>query len=540
MKLVNVVWCGAFKVMALLSTLWLTVALGQPANQGPEKLDTSWSTFDGKSSPATPGFGSLYTDMFGGDDLVRAMVVTPELGIILAGSCVSPTSNRAVFCAARYDSSGNLVAGFGNNGKLLAPISQNADQLHAAALQPDGKLVLGGSCSNGSFSTFCVARFNANGGFDPTFNGTGAVVTSIGATEDLVTAIALQPDGKIVVSGYCRNNGATRVNFCVARYNADGSLDNGFRGTGSVITTLGTTSNIESSATAIAIASNGSISLAGSCSDPVNNARFICVVRYNANGSLDTSFNSTGKLQVDVPGFNSETASTIALQPDGRMLIGGYYANDFLLVRLSASGALDPRFAPSSSFGAGILRASITGGDDVLTQIALQPDGKILAAGACNPNNVNRTEFCLARFHSDGNFDESFATGSVYGNGKLVITMGTGTTRLIDAADRIAAVAVLRDGRIMLGGSCSIGGNAQFCTARLLGSTFQRAWRNCTLDIDGDGRFTVNDSVISRRVADGLIDTDVTNGITFPPGAMRNTWASIRRHLIDNCGLSIR
>ncbi len=551
MKFTNVFrWFDAAALLALCLSLCLPAAHGQPASQGPEQLDTSWATFDGLSWPATSGFGTLYTDVFGADDFGNAMMVLPDFSVILAGHCTYLPLGKDVFCAARYDALGNLVTSWGtNSGKMVASLSSSNDQAYAAVLQADGKFVLGGRCWDPSSATnvFCLARFTANGdGFDSSFNGNGKVFTSISGSGggDRITSMALQPDGKIVAAGSC--GPVTDVVFCIARYNPDGSLDLAFNpngasnGLGYFTTSIGTFPLFTTKlAPSLAIDAKNRIVLAGYCADVSATTISVCAVRYNSNGTLDTGFNGTGKRVLTVSGLNG-SGHALALQPDGRIVIGGQLGGDFLLVRLSEFGALDPRFAPLSPLGAGILRVSITGSSERILSLAIQPDGKVLAAGSCDPSSGLRSDFCFARFHSDGNLDESFATGSANGSGKLVLPMGTGTTSIADGVDHINAIRVLRDGRIMLGGSCFIGGNAQFCTARLLGSTFQRAWRNCTADIDGDGKFVATiDGLINLRVAFGLTGTAVTNGITFPSGALRNDWASIRRYLMNDCGLSI-
>jgi uncharacterized delta-60 repeat protein len=546
-------WRDAAKVLALWLSLCVPTAYCQPASQGPERPDASWTPIDGNSVIATAGVGTLYTDVFGSNDFGKAMVVLPDFGVIMAGHCFYPPLNKDVFCAVRYDDSGNLVTGWGsNNGKMVASVSTSNDQANAILLQPDGKFVLGGLCWDTVTSTnvFCVARFTPNGqAFDLSFNGTGIVRTSITGSggNDVITSMALQPDGKILAAGRCGSS-SNRV-FCIARYNTDGSLDLSFNpngasnGLGYFATQIGAFPLIgnDTFSPSMKVNVDGKILLGAYCYNTSASQTNVCLIRYNANGTLDTSFNGTGTRIVDVPDIPVTFA--LELQPDGRILVGGRVGSDFMLIRLNSSGsALDPRFAPSSSLGPGIVRTSITSNFDEVRKIKLQPDGKILAAGICNVLSGSRAEFCVARFHSDGNLDDSFATGSANGNGKLVLPMGAGTQPTTNSEyDRINDIEVLRDGRIMLGGSCFIGGNVQFCSARLLGSTFQRAWRNCSTDIDGDGRFlATTDGLINARVALGLTGIAVTNGITFAPGAQRNTWAAIREYLIEDCGLSIR
>jgi uncharacterized delta-60 repeat protein len=535
-------WDGLVKLIGVSLLIGLSVAHSQPASQGPERPDASWTPIDGNSVIATAGVGTLYTDVFGSNDFGKAMVVLPDFGVIMAGHCFYPPLGKDTFCAARYDATGNLVTSWGtNSGKMVASISTSNDQANAAVLQPDGKLVLGGLCWDGANNKFCVARFTANGdSFDTTFNGTGIAITSIGDGDDRIASLVLQADGRIVASGSCATaSGSLLTDFCAARYNPDGSLDSSFGSGGKILIVMSSATDYSRGhVDGMAIDAVGRIVLVGTCRF-VNTSNTVCVARVNADGSPDTSFNSTGIREIDVPGDTLEVGTAIVIQPDGRIVLGGSANSDFLLIRLSSGGALDARFAPTSPLGAGMLRVSMFNRFEGVGKLALQPDGKILAAGFCSIANVLRNEFCLARLHSDGNLDESFATGSAYGNGKLVLPMGAGAGTT-SGVDSLSAIQVLRDGRIMLGGSCFIGGNVQFCSARLLGSTFQRAWRNCSTDIDGDGKFlATTDGLINARVAFGLTGTAVTNGITFAPSSQRNTWSAIRNYLIEDCGLSI-
>src|SRR5262249_46684391 len=148
----------------------------------------------------------------------------------------------------------------------------------------NGKIVVAGtSTSAATYNDFAVVRYNPDGSLDTTFNGTGKVTTDIGSSDDVARSVAIDGNGKIVVAGYS-NVGGT-YDFALVRYNADGSLDTTLGGTGMLTTAIG---SLDDSANGVAIDGNGKIIVAGSSYDGSKND--IAVVRYNADGSLDTTF----------------------------------------------------------------------------------------------------------------------------------------------------------------------------------------------------------------------------------------------------------
>ena len=240
----------------------------------------------------------------------------------------------------------------------------------AVAIQSDGKVVAAGYApvTSGDFS---VARYNTDGSLDTTFNGTGKVTTDFFGGLDGARAVAIQSDGKIVVGGFA-NNGAT-AGFALARYNSDGSLDTSFNGNGKVFTDFGVTSV----SSGLAIQSDGKIVAAGYVAQSGGLDDF-AVARYNPNGSLDTSFSGDGKVTFD---FGSDDfANAVAIQADGKIVVAGYtgqgIATDFALARLTTGGALDTGFS-----GDGKLTTDYFGLADYATGVAIQTNGKIVAAG---------------------------------------------------------------------------------------------------------------------------------------------------------------
>ena len=342
---------------------------------------------------------------------------------------------------------------------------------------------------------FCVARLNADGTLDTAFDGpsgsgNGKFLLPIGAGTDRANAVALQPDGKIVLAGYCHNG--SNDDFCVARLNTDGTLDTSFdgpsgSGNGKFLLPISTSSDV---AEAVAIQPDGKIVLAGNCGNSA--IPDFCVARLNPDGTLDTSFDgpsgaSDGKFTFPI-GTSSDRASAVALQPDGKIVVAGACFNgsngDFCLARYLPSGALDTTFNTT-----GNVIAAIGSDQDAAYALALQPDGKIVVAGACWNGNSN--DFCLARYLPSGALDTSFNT------------TGTAITHIVSGNSVATAVALQPDGKIVAAGHCSNGSNHDFCLARYLASGAL------------DTSFNTTGKVIT---AIGLIDDDATALALQPDG----------------------
>jgi uncharacterized delta-60 repeat protein len=498
----------------LLTTLALAFVLcSSVLHAAPGALDVSFG-IGGKASAVTTS----------NDDYGNAVVLQPDGKIVIAGQC--PNGTKFDFCLVRYTAnatSGQLDATFGTNGLVVTAFGAGSAIAKAAAQQADGKIVLAGNCSNGSTIDFCMARYHsgnvpgfAAGTLDLTFASSGKLFTAIGTGDDFANAMMIQPDGKIVLAGYCVVAGNN--NFCAARYLANGSLDNSFNGSGKVTTAVGTLGNDK--ANAIALQSNGAIVLAGSCR---NGSNFdFCALRYQPNGAVDGSFGGTGKVLTSVSA-GADVAFGTSIQPDGKILLAGTCSsagNQFCLLRYNADGTLDLGLN-----GIGTVITAVTAsGDDSAAAMALQPDGKILLAGSCV--GASNLDFCALRYQGDGTIDTSFGTA-----GKVVTPIST----FLDLA---SAIALQPDGKIIVVGSCYNTGTADFCALRYEGGPYDA--QNCKPDIDGDGHFfATTDALIYTRIALGLTGSAVVNGITFPPTATRNTWPLIRDYLVTQCGMSL-
>ena len=336
------------------------------------------------------GIGKVITAIGNGNDGAYSIALRPDGKIVVAGSCLNGTTYD--FCLARYFASGALDLSFNGTGKVITAIGSGNDAAYGVALQPDGKIVVVGRCSNGTNTDFCLARYLASGALDLSFNSTGTVITTISSGNDVARGVALQPDGKVVVAGYCSNG--TTYDFCLARYLASGTLDLSFNGSGTVITPIGVGDDY---AISLALQPDGKIIVAGVCSNGTNSD--FCLARYLANGTFDTSFNSSGKVITPI-GSGDDYGYSVALQPDGKIVVAGYCSNganlDFCLARYLANGTLDTSFGST-----GKVITAIGSSTDVANSAALQPDGKIVVAGYCS--NGSNDDFCLARYDGGPN-----------------------------------------------------------------------------------------------------------------------------------------
>ncbi|MFJ5776034.1 calcium-binding protein [Streptomyces sp. NPDC093094] len=333
---------------------------------------------------------------------------------------------------------GDLDPAFSGDGRVLTGIADD-DRAADVAVQPDGKIVSVGSSADLSLpeSRFALTRHHPDGTPDTSFGGDGTVTTAVNNMDpDLqwseAQAVALQPDGRIVVAGSSWRGYENCCWFTVARYNTDGSPDTSFGGgDGRVFTDFGGPDEARD----VAVQPDGRIVAAGFAGGEVG------VARYNADGSPDTGFGGgDGKVTTDPsPGSPEEGGDgrALALQPDGRIVVGGEVgttAFDFALLRYTADGTLDTSFG-----GDGIQRTDF-GAYDAVEALAVQPDGRIVAAGSSNDR------IALARYTASGTPDTGFD-----GDGR-VLTPGGG------ARDVVLQPG---DGRIVVAG-----GNGDFSLRR--------------------------------------------------------------------------
>jgi uncharacterized delta-60 repeat protein len=383
--------------------------------------------------------GKVTTGIGNNYDAAECMAIQPDGKILVGGYSNNGSDND--FVVARFNVNGELDEAFGNDGVSVVGVGSKNEKAFGIALQPDGKIVLVGTSNDGSNNDFAVLRFTEQGMLDRSFHG-GIVITNAGYTTEQARAVAVQADGKIIVGG--SSNGLwNNSDFTLIRYNTDGSLDNSFGKNGFVKTDL---NNSFDFLYAIALQGNGKIIAVGSSSG--FNPEDFAAVRYNSNGTLDKSFANEGKF-ISSFGPGVDEAYSVALQLDNKIVIAGTAESgvnfDFAVMRLDVNGGLDP------SFGNGGKALTALGANDKAFGVVIQSDQKIVAAGLSVTGNGS--DFSMVRYNINGTLDNSFSD-----DGKVITKFGAGT-------DIASAVALQSDGRIVVCGT-SAQDNDDFALAR--------------------------------------------------------------------------
>jgi uncharacterized delta-60 repeat protein len=342
----------------------------------------------------------------GGFFAAASVIAQPDGKILVAGRHdLGGEFQLENFFVARFNSDGTLDNSFGVGGMADAQIGHaefgQSNYVAGMVLQADGKIVLAGT-ANGQIA---LVRYNADGALDATFGDAGTVVTPHVGGGGSARAIALQPDGKIVVAGTFGDAPVNSENFGAVRYNIDGSLDSTF-GAGGIVETAFV--GQYSAATDVAIQANGDVVVVGSA-DADGQHFYPALLRYTPDGHLDTTFGNGGQVVTNTR-MDLFASVRLALQADGKILLGTSSANVVggtgdkeVLARYDNDGCID------ASFGDGGQTVTNFGQNFVLlTGLALEPDGSIVTAGfsytapANNPDNFsNGPLLTLARFQND-------------------------------------------------------------------------------------------------------------------------------------------
>lgn len=403
--------------------------------------------------------GELIIEESPGQSLYGMVAVQSDQKIIVAGTCSNASSGYFDFCVVRLHPDASLDTSFNAAGATPGVATVATGNFYNVArgmmIQSDGKIVVVGSCGVTIVATaMCISRHNTNGTLDTSFNAGGSQpgtrIEVIGNNNDsYAMSVAQQGDGKLVVAGTCVDNSSSE--FCLFRLTSAGALDGSF-GTGSkVITPVNTD---EDAATSVAVQPDGKIVLAGGCSTggafSSNGATKFCVVRYNANGSLDAT------------GFN---AAAPVVAERGKIM-----------------------FTFDSDY-------------DGVNGVFVQPDNKILLAGRCRADPVMGTGvFCSARLLADGSLDSSWGTA-----GKAI------QPSVVNQRDLTYAAALQADGYLLMAGNCFRGAPDAFCIARFEGGPYTPP--ACTLNVDGNFRVeAATDGVLILRYLLGLRGSALTAG----------------------------
>lgn len=352
-------------------------------------------------------FGESGVAMFDsklGDDKAYAVSLQDDGKIVVAGSVYN--GKNQTFAVLRFLSDGTLDPNFGRSGITTTDFGKGDSAGYAIAVQPDGKIVAAGYASNGSDLDFALIRLEANGLFDFGFGRNGRVMTGLGDADNRGGdehgyAVLLQPDGKIIVSGYSQVDNTSVI--ATLRYLPTGQIDRTFGVEGTTVTSVG--HGLDKAYTAY-LMKDGNILVAGSTQLPDDTVRFL-IIRYLPNGIQDKNFGENGVVTT-LFGKGKDSIYAMDMQPDGKIVVAGSYYDgtdtNVGLARYLPSGELDPSFAEGGkAYGHIDWKYSTAYG------LALQPDGKIVIGGVSSPGKAYHV--AIARYTAEGSLDRTFGGG---------------------------------------------------------------------------------------------------------------------------------
>jgi len=326
------------------------------------------------------------------NDFSHDLKLLPNGQIVVAGES-APFSGKPDLFLLLLKSNGIVDSSFGDNGKIFTDFEDGDEHDGSIIFQKDRKVVIAGSSGghNGS-NKFVIARYKSNASPDSSFGTNGKIITR-GLVQCFLSDAAIQKDGKIVVVG----GSAITSSFdnTLIRYNTNGTLDPSFGNGGKTFTHVN--DNTNALPASISILPNGKFVVGGLLG--INGTFQLGLFKYNANGTLDSTFNGNG---IVISDLSDRGIGAIALQPDGKIIQAGGLNGDFLLVRYNADGTKDNSFGTNGTVTTPV-GSFYTGANSV----ALQKDGKIVAAG---PSQAGH--FILARYLNDNNLFTSFAVNN--------------------------------------------------------------------------------------------------------------------------------
>lgn len=368
----------------------------------------------------------------------HAAAIQSDGRIVVVGVC------NGDIALARYNVDGSLDFSFSSDGKLTDDYYSTIENGNSIAVQSDGKILVAGFLNNGNYlkGDYFIRRYNFDGSLDANFGFNGITTTDFGWRSDDALKISIQYDNKIVVSGV--SNG----DFSIARYNLNGSLDTSFSDDG--ILTTDVSNNSSDGVGSAVLQANGKIVAAGWCNND------FAIVRYNTDGSFDTTFSDDGILTTDIINNSIDAGESVVLQPDGKIVVLGTVFRDadkadFAIVRYNEDGSLDTSFSEDGKVIIDIASNSY----DLASGIVLQSDGKILVSGSTGSTYSSPNEFSVARLNIDGSLDLSFSN-----DGKLTTDIGN------NSYDKSKGILLQIDGKIVVVGTISQGDSSDFALVR--------------------------------------------------------------------------
>lgn len=353
--------------------------------------------------------GKTTTDFRRGDSRAYAVALEPDGKLVAVGE--SDHDHSAAFALARYEPKGALDTSFGSHGEVRTSFSVNATAT-AVAIRADGSILVAGPTGSATSTErrIAIARYLPDGRLDPSFGRNGRVMTVLEAKTVgvfLGASLVVEPSGKIIVAATTDSQGGGASRFGLAAYNANGSVDLRFGHKGLTTTGFGDDGVI---ATALALEPNGKLVAAGYTYAPTTYAlQGFALARYTPQGSLDLTFGSHGEVSTVVGAASA--AAVVAVQTDGRIIAGGssftqsnLQVRHFALVRYTPAGTLDPKFGNH-----GVVTTTFSG-DDGVSGVAIESRG-LVASGTTVSRQGGHSRFALARYLRNGRPDTTFGRG---------------------------------------------------------------------------------------------------------------------------------
>jgi uncharacterized delta-60 repeat protein len=357
-------------------------------------------------------------------DNAYAAAINPDGTLLIAGS----GNSGGYGVLARVTAGGAADLSFAPNGYIVEDLSTNlADSLRALVRTSDGHYVACGTYfSVGTATDFVTARFTSAGALvsyvvTPYLaSGSGAVLY------DQCNAVGVQSDGKVVSAGYTQADGSERV--MVTRHTTDDVLDSSFAGGGKVKIDASLNPAADSSAQALVVLPDDKLLIAGNAGGTFNNIEFL-LMRLNADGTPDDTFGTNGIVRTPI-GTGTDIANALLVQPDGRIVVAGSSVAadgraDFAVARYSEAGVLDTTFGG----GAGFVTTPVGPGEDIPYAVLLMPWGRIVAAGSARISTSSPgTDIAVVAYNADGTLDKYFGSG-----GKVMVQLGMSADEVIYA-----------------------------------------------------------------------------------------------------------
>ena len=400
---------------------------------------------DGTLDTSFDGDGRVLTTIGTFDDVAYAMALQKNGRIVVVGQTY--LAGRYAFVVARYLPNGMLDDAFGTNGITVTSIGDGDAKARAVAIQPDGDIVVAGLSTRSGREMFTVARYvEKTGQLDPTFGDAGVVVTPVGTGWSAAHGVGIQKNGTIVAVGYAQTTPDTR--FAIVRYDRFGVPDPTF-GDGGIVTTLFAPG--ADIANAVHVISDDAILVVGTSQRTGSNAD-VALARYKGSGALDGAFGTNGTKRIERTGTFNEYGNAIAVSSEGSIFLATSTNNrfeDFVAMRLRADGTPDPEFG-----NGGIASTDIGPAVEIgeASTVLLQSDGKVVVSGL--RTSGSEISFGLVRYLTNGGIDNTFGDA------------GTVTTRFGSTNDGIRASILQPDGKILVAGGSHDGTQSRIALAR--------------------------------------------------------------------------